>query len=82
MTAPGCPCGCASRPYARDPECSRRPRAEVTAAAAGPSTYGLTARELTAEIRRRHADGWARWELSARFADPRTAVGIGSGVAA
>jgi hypothetical protein len=45
-------------------------------------TYGLSAAELTAEIRRQHAAGWARWELAERFADPRTAHAVAVGVAA
>jgi hypothetical protein len=34
----------------------------------GPSSFGLSRRELVSEIRRCHAGGWQRWELDATFA--------------
>lgn len=37
-----------------------------------PCSYGLSADELLAEVRRRQAEGWTRDELLARFVDPRT----------
>lgn len=36
-----------------------------------PSSFGLTAHELRAEIRRLHRAGWAFWELRCRFINPR-----------
>lgn len=33
-----------------------------------PSTFGLSAAELAAEVRRCRRAGWFRWELRSRFA--------------
>lgn len=46
--------------------------APAGAGALGPSTYGLTRREIRAEIRRCHAAGWQLWEITGRFGHPRT----------
>jgi hypothetical protein len=40
--------------------------------ASRPSDFGLTRRELRAEVVRCRRGGWARWELEARFHDPAT----------
>jgi hypothetical protein len=37
-----------------------------------PCDFALTPRELLGEVERCRAAGWARWELGARFLDPRT----------
>jgi hypothetical protein len=37
-----------------------------------PSTFGLTRRELAAEIRRCRASGWLDWEIRTRFVDPQS----------
>lgn len=35
-----------------------------------PSDFGLTRREVVAEIRRCSHAGWTGWELQSRFVDP------------
>ena len=42
-----------------------------------PSTFGLNSEALRAERRRRMVEGWAEWEITARFADPDAAGAAG-----
>lgn len=50
--------------------CGHRDCLDCIRTTAGPSTYGLTSAELSAEARRRREQGWALWEVLARFARP------------
>jgi hypothetical protein len=53
---------------------TRTPDAPTASGPSGyprPSSYGLTRRELRAEIRRCHRLGWQLWELRYRFVHPR-----------
>lgn len=48
----------------------QRVEASLPACGCRPSDFGLTRRELRAEIRRCHASGWSLAELRHRFVNP------------
>lgn len=47
------------------------PASHTAAGALGPSPYGLTRREIRAELRRLAAAGFQLWELHRLFGHPR-----------